>query len=72
VPVDVGGVTVNPGDIIIADEDGVVAVPAALLPGVLEKLQLIFEIEEAMGKAIGGDAPVAEIKAIIAKKRPKK
>lgn len=72
VPVDVGGVTVNPGDIIIADEDGVVAVPAALLPAVLEKLQLIFEIEEAMGKAIGGDAPVAEIKAIIAQKGPKK
>ncbi len=31
VPVEVGGVTVRPGDIIIADEDGVVSIPADAL-----------------------------------------
>ena len=29
IPVIVGGVTVNPGDIVVADDDGVVIVPAA-------------------------------------------
>ena len=72
VPVDVGGVTVKPGDIIIADEDGVVCIPADALPATLEKLQVIFEVEEAMEKAIQGGASVDEIKAIIAKKKPPK
>ena len=45
VPVDVGGVTVKPGDIIIADEDGVVCVPAGALLATMEKLQVIFEVE---------------------------
>jgi regulator of RNase E activity RraA len=72
VPVEVAGVTVRPGDIIIADEDGVVAIPAEALLVTLEKLQIIFGVEEAMGKAIATCAPVDEIKAIIARKKPKK
>ena len=70
-PVDVGGVTVRAGDIIIADEDGVVCIPDEALIATLEKLQIIFSVEEAMEKAIGECAPVEEIKAIIARKRPK-
>jgi len=35
-PVSVGGVTVNPGDLIVADGDGVVAVEAAKVPTVLQ------------------------------------
>jgi hypothetical protein len=42
------------------------------LAATLEKLQVIFEVEEAMEKAIRGGAPVDEIKAIIARKKPKK
>ena len=72
VPVDVGGVTVKPGDIIIADEDGVVSLPIDALSATLEKLSAIFEVEEAMEKAIAACAPVDEIKAILAKKKPKK
>ncbi|MFZ4440836.1 MAG: RraA family protein [Syntrophales bacterium] len=72
VPVEVGGVTVKPDDIIIADEDGVVCIPADALSATLEKLQVIFEVEEAMEKAIQGGASVDEIKAIIAKKKPRK
>jgi 4-hydroxy-4-methyl-2-oxoglutarate aldolase len=72
VPVEVAGVTVRPGDIIIADEDGVVCIPAEALFAILEKLKIIFEVEEAMEKAIASCAPVDEIKAIIARKKPQK
>ncbi len=71
-PVHVGGVTVRAGDIIIADEDGVVCIPSEALGALLDKLKIIFEVEEGMEKAIGTCAPVEEIKAIIAKKKPKK
>ena len=43
VPVTVGGVTVNPGDLIVGDRDGIVVVPAALVGKVL---QSALEIEE--------------------------
>jgi 4-hydroxy-4-methyl-2-oxoglutarate aldolase len=72
VPVEVAGVTVRPGDVIIGDEDGVVCIPAEALSVTLEKLQIIFGVEEAMEKAIAVGASVDEIKAIIARKKPKK
>jgi 4-hydroxy-4-methyl-2-oxoglutarate aldolase len=72
VPVELAGVTVRPGDIVVADEDGVVCIPDEALLVTLEKLQVIFGVEEAMEKAIASCAPVEEIKAIIAKKKTKK
>jgi 4-hydroxy-4-methyl-2-oxoglutarate aldolase len=72
VPVEVGKVTVRPGDIIVADEDGVVCIPAEALAAFVEKMRTIFEVEEGMEKAIQTDAPIDEIKAIIAKKKPKR
>ena len=69
VPVEVAGVTIRPGDILIADEDGVVCIPAEALLATLKKLQIIFEVEAAMEKAIVNCAPVEELKAIIAKKK---
>jgi len=63
---------VKPGDIIIADEDGVVCIPDEALAATLEKLQVIFEVAEAMEKAIQGGVSVDKIKAIIALKKPKK
>lgn len=68
-PIEVAGVTVRPGDILIADEDGVVCIPAEALPTTLEKLRIIFEVEEAMETAIANCAPVEEIRAIIARKK---
>jgi RraA family protein len=35
VPVTIGGLIVNPGDIVVGDEDGIVAVPQALAPEIL-------------------------------------
>ncbi|MDZ4164910.1 MAG: RraA family protein [Smithellaceae bacterium] len=72
VPIEIGGVTVRPGDIIIADEDGVVAIPQEASVALLEALQTIFEVEQAMEKAIQGNAPDEELRAIISRKKPKK
>jgi regulator of RNase E activity RraA len=48
VPVECGGVTVRPGDIIVADEDGVVVVPQERADEVLKKAQEIDDRERGM------------------------
>jgi 4-hydroxy-4-methyl-2-oxoglutarate aldolase len=48
VPVECGGVTVRPGDIIVADEDGVVVVPQEQAEAVLKKAQEIDDREKGM------------------------
>jgi regulator of RNase E activity RraA len=47
-PVECGGVTVNPGDIIVADQDGVVVVPRAHAAAVLVLAQKLDNTEHAM------------------------
>jgi len=48
IPVECGGVTVNPGDIIVAGEDGVVVVPKDRAADVLKRSQEIDERESKM------------------------
>jgi regulator of RNase E activity RraA len=48
VSVNCGGVTVRPGDIIVADEDGVVVVPQEQAEAVLKQAQQIDEREKGM------------------------
>src|SRR6476646_5467677 len=48
VPVDCAGVTVRPGDIIVADEDGVVVVPQERTADVLQESQSIDDRERGM------------------------
>ena len=48
VPVECAGVTVRPGDIIVADEDGVVVVPKERAAEVLKQAQAIDERESGM------------------------
>jgi regulator of RNase E activity RraA len=45
-PISCGGVAVHSGDIIVGDEDGVVVVPQADAPAVVERLKQIEENEE--------------------------
>jgi regulator of RNase E activity RraA len=48
IPVQCGGVTIHPGDFIIANEDGIVAVPAARAAEVLKRAQEIDQRETKM------------------------
>jgi regulator of RNase E activity RraA len=48
IPVEVAGVKVNPGDMIVADEDGVVVVPKDKAAAVLKKAQELDDTEHKM------------------------
>ena len=71
VPVDIGDVTVRPGDIIVADEDGVVCVPIEAVEQLVEKMKILFEVEDGMQRAIKRGTTGAELSPIIAKKKVK-
>jgi 4-hydroxy-4-methyl-2-oxoglutarate aldolase len=51
-PVNVGGVTVNPGDLIVGDRDGVVVVPVGLVETVLKDAQDIEDREREQTRLI--------------------
>lgn len=70
-PVQIGGIVVNPGDIVVGDEDGVVIIPRQALATVVENIKTVTEIEEQMEKAINEGRPVEEVKALLAKKKPR-
>lgn len=44
-PITIGGVVVNPGDLIIGDTDGIVAVPADLIGGLVETMSKKGKLE---------------------------
>ena len=52
VPVSIGGMVVSPGDIIVGDEDGIVALPVAIAAEVLKAAKAKAKEEDAMLKAI--------------------
>jgi regulator of RNase E activity RraA len=69
VPVVAGGVLVNPDDIVVADEDGVVVIPKDLLEEVVEHIKSVASFEEKLEEAISSGAPLAQIRELIAQKR---
>jgi regulator of RNase E activity RraA len=71
IPVEIGGVLVRPGDLIVGDEDGIVVVPKESLEVLLEKVKLLFDVEAAMQQAIQRGASGKELSGIIARKKPK-
>lgn len=52
VPVEVGGVVVHPGDYIVGDEDGVVAIPAEHIEAIIEFAEEAEATEAEMAKYI--------------------
>ena len=59
-PVALGKVTVNPGDLVFADETGVVVVPAEHLNEVLEKAQAVSQREAAIAADLRAGVPLHE------------
>ena len=51
VPVSCGGVSVNPGDIILADRDGIIVIPPRDAAEVLEKSKIFHESDEEKARA---------------------
>ncbi len=58
VPIACGGVTVIPGDIIVADDDGAVVLPLAMAPKVIEEAQKHHDWEEFSREKLMQDAPL--------------
>lgn len=46
VPVQAGGIPVSPGDVIVADENGVVTVPRHLAASTLERIRVLLAAEQ--------------------------
>ena len=51
VPIACGGISVNPGDIIVADADGIIVIPLRDAPNVLEAAKKFHEQDAAKGEA---------------------
>ncbi|WP_217207769.1 RraA family protein [Streptomyces sp. AC550_RSS872] len=60
-PVEIGEVTVAPGDLVLADSGGVVVVPADRIDEVLATAERIAATEAAMAKAIEAGTPVSVV-----------
>ena len=69
VTVNIAGAQVRPGDYILGDIDGVLVMPADRLEDIRYQCAMIQEVENEMEEAIRQKRPIAEIKAIGAKKK---
>jgi 4-hydroxy-4-methyl-2-oxoglutarate aldolase len=60
-PVEFAGVTVAPGDLVLADAGGVVVIPSAHAEAVLATAERIATTEAAMAAALDAGRPVSEV-----------
>jgi regulator of RNase E activity RraA len=60
-PIEVAGVTVSPGDLVLADPGGVVVIPAGQAREVLATAETIAATEAAMAEAIAAGMPVSDV-----------
>jgi len=61
VAVDIGGVTVEPGDLVIADGSGVVFVPVAIAEETVSRAELVAAKEKRMVEAVHENKSITEI-----------
>ena len=59
-PTEIGGKTINSGDIIVADADGVTVVPFNKIDEVIEKLDRITELENAMDEKVKNGLKISQ------------
>ncbi|MBS7644038.1 RraA family protein [Candidatus Bathyarchaeota archaeon] len=76
VPIQCGGIQVNPGDVVLGDDDGVVVVPQGQAKEVLEYAKNIAEAEVKIkdliekGKTVGEILNIDKVLEELAKKKP--
>lgn len=63
VPVTMGGITVNPGDLLLGDINGLVAIPAARAEEVIETAEMIAEVEESIRAEILAGSSLRDARA---------
>ena len=68
VPIDVDGCRINPGDIIVGDQDGIVVIPADRLADIIYQAEEIEEIEVLLAEAVERQASLEELNAIGGRK----
>ena len=59
-PTEIGGKTIHSGDIIVADADGVTVVPFNKIDEVIEKLDRIVELENAMDEKVKNGLKISQ------------
>lgn len=69
VPIIIGGIKVNPGDVIVADSDGVVVIPLEKLDEVIEQAEWVAEVEHESAEALKTEISPEEFQKIIFKKK---
>ena len=58
--IDIGGKTINSGDVIVADTDGVTVVPFDKIDEVINKLKRIIEVEDAMDEKVSNGLKISQ------------
>ena len=58
--IDIGGKTINSGDVIVADTDGVTVVPFDKIDEVINKLKRIIELEDAMDEKVSNGLKISQ------------
>ncbi len=61
VPVNIGGVRVEPGDYVFGDQDGIVIIPKALTMDVLAEAEALKLTEDEIRKRINNDESLAQL-----------
>lgn len=71
VPLQLGDAVVRAGDIVVADEDGVVVIPLDVISQLEANLEVVRQVEAELERAIAEGAPPTVIGSLLARKRAK-
>jgi regulator of RNase E activity RraA len=58
--ISIGGIVINPGDMIVADDNGVLAIPASLVDDIAYKAQTVKRVEDDIIKSVQAGLSLAE------------